>query len=1057
MIAGLALCFIGIKHNQLQIFLSTTLLLTLAIEVLIVYVMNPPVSDAVQGGYLVAGVIPGFIGGGVAMVFKEMTEGNGCFLGGFCFAMWLLCLAPGGLIAAKIGRIIVILVFACIAWAADWSRYTRTYGIIVCTAFAGSTAFILGVDCFSRAGLKEFWLYNWDLNANVFPLGTTTYPLTRNIQVEEACIVVVAVLGILTQFQIWKVIRAHREKQDEARRQDEENREQDELARRGALEERNQRERRIWENTYGNKTKDSGIGSSIDSGPQKGDMGISVRELDLDEHEKELGRVDSLPHSHDAYPLADLRPQSSTNADDRSVEGLILSEPAISRKPTWASSQKGAKGLAKRFSSASMKLRTRQRDSAAPSFRNSGLRLADRESNDFSFVNSPNLNSGDGQSKNEHDQDDCPEDEEEIEDIDDRASSVAATMAEDPDFTAFSRPASQHMIPSSPRRFSKFSLNDLVANALNKDIQFPHVDDDDDDEVVAKRAISPKPAPATTETNALDSHDKAATEAASTEADEVSATGRDDAPAVALSAELLPRSMSRAAHNYRTNEWAKEAGRDAEPIAEDEICDPYAEEPVMVAREDAAARARAEENNAAPQPAPPPPAKEPAVKTKRLSPDMGPRASKANSSRLSSEPASSAVDTPFNRSQVSSRRQSTMSATDPALPSKSQTSAEETIAETGLVASPVEDIRLSYFAMDSLTQAQADQAARAKAKASAAAAAAALVSPSKTTLLDVRNERIQARQTTTSFMSMDARASTPDLLGNLSTTDLHANAYVNQPVADPGMGIHPLLRSQTPDPMTAMAVEETRSPEDMTLAERKALIQGSRPGSTTSFYQQLSNAPAATPAAAARRSSQSSPYTPLNGSTTNLISTINSPPRMLTSPTPLAAPASTHIYANTRPARTQSSTFDASKQAYIREQWLSSNAAAATADGPGTAAGAAAADSHLARLHALRQQVAAEAAAKEAAAKQRQDQRDAALRMGVAAENHRAALARMQSQAHVGPSSKGSVYPEAKAAATPAKARGRTSTEITGAGNGEAPRRRGSSAMGFRRRLSGRE
>jgi hypothetical protein len=160
-VSGLALCFIGIKHNAVQIFISTTLLLTLAIEVLIIYVMNPPVTDAVQGAYLVAGVIPGLIGGGVAIIFKEMSEGAGCFLGGFCFAMWLLCLAPGGLITDKVGRIVLLLVFAVVAWITNWSRYTRSYGIIVCTAFAGSSAFIIGVDCLSRVGLKEFWMYIW--------------------------------------------------------------------------------------------------------------------------------------------------------------------------------------------------------------------------------------------------------------------------------------------------------------------------------------------------------------------------------------------------------------------------------------------------------------------------------------------------------------------------------------------------------------------------------------------------------------------------------------------------------------------------------------------------------------------------------------------------------------------------------------------------------------------------------------------------------------------------------------------------------------------------------
>jgi hypothetical protein len=161
MVAGIALCLIGIKHQWLHIFLSTAFLTGLAVTVLIIYVMNPPVKDAIQGAYMVAAVITGLIFGALALVFTEVTEGLGCLLGGFCLGMWFLVLSPGGLVGSTTGRAILIAVFCIVAFALYFSQYTRTYGLIVCTSFAGAQIAIIGVDCFSRAGLKEFWLYIW--------------------------------------------------------------------------------------------------------------------------------------------------------------------------------------------------------------------------------------------------------------------------------------------------------------------------------------------------------------------------------------------------------------------------------------------------------------------------------------------------------------------------------------------------------------------------------------------------------------------------------------------------------------------------------------------------------------------------------------------------------------------------------------------------------------------------------------------------------------------------------------------------------------------------------
>lgn len=263
--------------------------------------MNPPVTDAVQGAFFVAAFIPALLAGGVAYIFKDITEGLGCMLGGFCLSMWFLVLKAGGLITSTTGRAIFIGVFSAVGWALSFSHYTRTYGLIGCTSFAGATITVLGIDCFSRAGLKEFWLYIWgkqscvvatsdhtnrqtDLNDDTFPLFTNTYPITRGIRVEIACIIIISLLGIASQMKLWKVVKARREQRDAIRRQKQEDQERmdEEIGKR--IVEDTSRERAQWEAIYGDKSYrekdaeldhlDSGLGSE-----HVRKASVSVREL----------------------------------------------------------------------------------------------------------------------------------------------------------------------------------------------------------------------------------------------------------------------------------------------------------------------------------------------------------------------------------------------------------------------------------------------------------------------------------------------------------------------------------------------------------------------------------------------------------------------------------------------------------------------------------------------------------------------------------------------------------------------------------------------------------
>ncbi|UJO19428.1 uncharacterized protein CLAFUR5_06694 [Fulvia fulva] len=267
MIAGPILGFVGIKRRGVQTFLSTALLVALSIEVLIVYLMKPPVPVAIQGAYLVAGVVGGILVAGASLIFKEVSEGFGCVLGGFCFAMWLLVLAPGGTIKSSVGKIILIAIFCVVSYCLYISRFTRVYGIIISTALAGSTAFVLGLDCFTRAGLKEFWLYIWNLNDDVFPIFTDTYPITRPIRAEVAAIIIIAFLGSMSQIKIWKVVKERRQERAAQRIQDEEARDarEEDVGRR--VETENKDALAQWEHDYDGKKMpsveihDSGIGS----------------------------------------------------------------------------------------------------------------------------------------------------------------------------------------------------------------------------------------------------------------------------------------------------------------------------------------------------------------------------------------------------------------------------------------------------------------------------------------------------------------------------------------------------------------------------------------------------------------------------------------------------------------------------------------------------------------------------------------------------------------------------------------------------------------------------
>ncbi|PHH66116.1 hypothetical protein CDD81_179 [Ophiocordyceps australis] len=278
---GLIYTLVGIKKQWVHTFFSTAYMTALGIAVLIMYVMSVPVSNAVQGGFVVAVVVSGCLVGAASMFFKELTEGLGCALGGFCISMWLLCLVPGGLLHPVAAKAIFIAAFTVVGFALYFSRWTRDWALIILISFAGATISVLGIDCFSRAGLKEFWVYIWNINSELFPLGADTYPVTKGIRVETAGIVIIFLMGIISQIKLWRIVREKRQKRAVERAEGQRTFDIEEAAVGRQVEEANARDRRQWERVYGDGT----IGSSSDS--RVSDLGDCSSEKRLQESRSE--------------------------------------------------------------------------------------------------------------------------------------------------------------------------------------------------------------------------------------------------------------------------------------------------------------------------------------------------------------------------------------------------------------------------------------------------------------------------------------------------------------------------------------------------------------------------------------------------------------------------------------------------------------------------------------------------------------------------------------------------------------------------------------------------
>lgn len=228
-LTGLPSAFWGHKNRWTSFFLIGfyTLALTCFVLILkfgILPAINPP-SKTLRGMFVLATTIAGFAGGAIAIFFwKAARYGIGAW-GGFAFALWIQSFNHGGIIKPIGFRWIFYIGSGVVGFALCTIPKIHYHILLISTAFVGATSFMLGVDCFTTAGMKEFYIWNLGF-PSLFPKFVNNgiqFPVSQQMQIELGLTGAVALMGIAVQLRVLKVLQKKlREIAEEEKKRDEE-------------------------------------------------------------------------------------------------------------------------------------------------------------------------------------------------------------------------------------------------------------------------------------------------------------------------------------------------------------------------------------------------------------------------------------------------------------------------------------------------------------------------------------------------------------------------------------------------------------------------------------------------------------------------------------------------------------------------------------------------------------------------------------------------------------------------------------------------------------------
>ncbi|KAF8912969.1 hypothetical protein CPB84DRAFT_1760037, partial [Gymnopilus junonius] len=235
--------------------------------------INPP-SQTLRGMFVLSSTVAGIAGGGVAIFFwKAARYGIGAW-GGFALALWIQCFHNGGVIRTIGFRWILYIGCGVVGFALCTIPKIHYHILLISTAFVGATSFMLGVDCFTTAGLKEFYVWNLGF-PSLFPKFVEhgiQFPVSQTMQIELGLTGAVALMGIAVQLRILKVLQKKMEEiAEETKQRDEEA----ELRAADRLTDID-RERDAWEKEHPTLSKHGRNDSTMSSVPLMKDREMSA-------------------------------------------------------------------------------------------------------------------------------------------------------------------------------------------------------------------------------------------------------------------------------------------------------------------------------------------------------------------------------------------------------------------------------------------------------------------------------------------------------------------------------------------------------------------------------------------------------------------------------------------------------------------------------------------------------------------------------------------------------------------------------------------------------------
>lgn len=208
-LSGSPMCFWGGRNRWSSYFLTGAYTAAVGIMVAIIRFgvleqINRP-NNLLQGIFVLVCVVSSIAAGAVAVIFWKGTRFLVGGLGGFVISLFILSLKSDSLIQAAGLRWIFILAMVSIGFVLATIPAITIQVTLFATATVGAAAVVVGIDCFTTAGLKEFWLYIIGFGA-LFPK-LKYFPFTVAMQAELGVMGALFLMGAAVQWRLLEIIR----------------------------------------------------------------------------------------------------------------------------------------------------------------------------------------------------------------------------------------------------------------------------------------------------------------------------------------------------------------------------------------------------------------------------------------------------------------------------------------------------------------------------------------------------------------------------------------------------------------------------------------------------------------------------------------------------------------------------------------------------------------------------------------------------------------------------------------------------------------------------------